>query len=60
MSGEVRISICGDSTAPGPLLHAIRNVGAVTHALVTAAPGTTVEVRGPFGTGLGGCRRDRR
>ncbi len=49
--GEVPISICGDSTAPGPLLHTIRDVGAVTHALVTAEPGTTVGVRGPFGTG---------
>lgn len=49
--GEVPISICGDPTAPGPLLHTIRDVGAVTHALVTAAPGTTVGVRGPFGTG---------
>ena len=43
--GEVPISICGDPTAPGPLLHTIRDVGAVTHALVTAAPGTTD--RGP-------------
>jgi NAD(P)H-flavin reductase len=49
--GEVPISICGDPTRPGPLLHTIRDVGAVTHALVTASPGTTVGVRGPFGTG---------
>ena len=49
--GEVPISICGDPTRPGPLLHTIRDVGAVTHALVTAAPGTTIGVRGPFGTG---------
>ena len=49
--GEVPISICGDPTAPGPLLHTIRDVGTVTHALVTCAPGTTVGVRGPFGTG---------
>ena len=49
--GEVPISICGDPTRPGPLLHTIRDVGAVTHALVSAAPGTTIGVRGPFGTG---------
>jgi NAD(P)H-flavin reductase len=49
--GEVPISICGDPTVPGPLLHTIRDVGTVTHALVGAAPGTTVGVRGPFGTG---------
>jgi NAD(P)H-flavin reductase len=49
--GEVPISICGDPTRPGPLMHTIRDVGAVTHALVTANPGTTIGVRGPFGTG---------
>jgi NAD(P)H-flavin reductase len=49
--GEVPISISGDPTRPGPLLHTIRDVGAVTHALVTARPGTTIGVRGPFGTG---------
>ena len=49
--GEVPISICGDPTRPGPLMHTIRDVGAVTHALVTATPGTTIGVRGPFGTG---------
>lgn len=49
--GEVPISICGDPTSPGPLLHTIRDVGTVTHALVTAGPGSTIGVRGPFGTG---------
>ncbi len=49
--GEVPISICGDPTRPGPLLHTIRDVGGVTHALVTATPGTMIGVRGPFGTG---------
>ena len=49
--GEVPISICGDPTQPGPLLHTIRDVGAVTHALVSTAPGTAIGVRGPFGTG---------
>ncbi len=49
--GEVPISICGDPTRPGPLLHTIRDVGAVTHALVSSPPGTVLGVRGPFGTG---------
>lgn len=49
--GEVPISISGDPTGTGPLVHTIRDVGSVTHALVTAVAGTTVGVRGPFGTG---------
>jgi NAD(P)H-flavin reductase len=49
--GEVPITICGNPTRPGPRMHTIRDAGSVTHALVTAAPGTTVGVRGPFGTG---------
>ncbi|WP_291381958.1 FAD/NAD(P)-binding protein [Demequina sp.] len=54
--GEVPISISGDPRGvasdgtPAPLVHTIRNVGAVTRALVNAEPGTEVGVRGPFGT----------
>ncbi|WP_062202866.1 FAD/NAD(P)-binding protein [Demequina salsinemoris] len=48
--GEVPISISGDPAAPAPLEHTIRDVGAVTHALVNAHPGTEIGVRGPFGT----------
>jgi NAD(P)H-flavin reductase len=54
--GEVPISISGDPRGadreggPEPLEHTIRNVGAVTRALVNATPGTQVGVRGPFGT----------
>lgn len=48
--GEVPISISGDPRNPAPLEHTIRNVGAVTRALVNAKPGTEVGVRGPFGT----------
>ena len=32
------------------MLHTIRDVGAVTHALCTLAPGQAVGVRGPYGT----------
>ena len=49
--GEVPISISGDPTWPGPLTHTIRDVGSVTHALVTAQVGEVVGVRGPYGTG---------
>jgi NAD(P)H-flavin reductase len=48
--GEVPISISGDPTRAGPVLHTIRDVGAVTHALCTLAPGQLVGVRGPYGT----------
>jgi NAD(P)H-flavin reductase len=48
--GEVPISISGDP-AGGVLKHTIRDVGAVTHALVRAPRGAVVGVRGPYGTG---------
>ncbi len=49
--GEVPISISGDPAGGEPLQHTIRDVGAVTHALVRSRPGAVVGVRGPFGTG---------
>lgn len=49
--GEVPISICGDPTTPGPLMHTIRDVGNVTHSLVCAQIGSVIGVRGPYGTG---------
>ena len=51
-AGEVPISI---SSAPGrgPLLHTIREVGAVTRALAQAPIGSPIGVRGPFGTDWG-------
>jgi NAD(P)H-flavin reductase len=48
--GEVPISISGDPSRAGPVLHTVRDVGAVTHALCTARPGHQIEVRGPYGT----------
>ncbi len=48
--GEVPISISGDPTSPGPLVHTLRAVGAVTRALCSLKPGDLVGVRGPFGT----------
>ena len=48
--GEVPISISGDPTRPGPLVHTVRAVGHVTRAICGARPGDVLGVRGPFGT----------
>jgi NAD(P)H-flavin reductase len=45
--GEVPISVSGD--AGGPLVHTVRNVGAVTAAICGSRPGAVLGVRGPFG-----------
>jgi NAD(P)H-flavin reductase len=50
-AGEAPISISGDPARPDRLEHTIRNVGAVTRALVRAGPGAVLGIRGPFGTG---------
>jgi NAD(P)H-flavin reductase len=47
--GEVPISISGNGGGPA-LVQTLRAVGAVTRALCDARPGTTVGVRGPYGT----------
>ena len=49
-TGQVPISISGDPTARGPVLHTIRDVGTATHALCALEPGDRVGVRGPYGT----------
>jgi NAD(P)H-flavin reductase len=46
--GEAPISVGGIDGAA--LVHTIRDVGPVTHALSSAEPGERVGVRGPFGT----------
>ncbi|MGB8651447.1 MAG: FAD/NAD(P)-binding protein [Mycobacteriales bacterium] len=51
--GEVPISISGDPTRVGLLEHTVRDVGAVTRALVRSGPGDVLGVRGPYGTGWG-------
>jgi NAD(P)H-flavin reductase len=48
--GEVPISISGDPTRPGPLVHTVRAVGHVTRAICNTRPGGVLGVRGPFGT----------
>jgi NAD(P)H-flavin reductase len=49
-TGQVPISISGDPTTGGPVLHTIRDVGIATHALCALEPGDHVGVRGPYGT----------
>jgi NAD(P)H-flavin reductase len=52
--GEVAISVSGDpSRTDGTITHTIRSVGAVSAALCAAEPGSTLGVRGPFGTTWG-------
>ena len=47
--GEVPISVSGPPNRPGPVVLTVRSVGAVTHAICSAAPGTVLGLRGPFG-----------
>lgn len=49
--GEVPLSISGDPAAGKPLLHTVRDVGGVTHALTQARRGHVLGVRGPYGRG---------
>jgi NAD(P)H-flavin reductase len=48
--GEVPISISGDSTKKGLLVHTTRAVGTVTKAMRKLKIGDVLGVRGPFGT----------
>lgn len=48
--GEIPISVSGNPTRSGPLLHTIRAVGAVTRGLCALKRGQMVGVRGPFGS----------
>jgi NAD(P)H-flavin reductase len=51
--GEVPVSVSGDSSGDGPLVHTIRAAGLVTRALCESQPGTVLGLRGPFGTDWG-------
>lgn len=48
--GEVPISISGEAGGGGPLVHTVRDVGAVSAAICRARPGETLGVRGPYGS----------
>src|SRR5271167_4961835 len=47
--GEAPISVSGDLSGAGPLVHTIRAVGSVTEAICGLQPGGYVGARGPFG-----------
>lgn len=49
--GEIPVSVSGDPRDGRRLVHTVRDVGAVSHALTEARPGTVIGVRGPFGRG---------
>lgn len=49
--GELPISISGDPAEHGQLTYTVRSVGQATYAFVNQQPGSSVGVRGPFGTG---------
>ena len=49
-AGEAPISISGDPAEHDHLVHTIRDVGSVTHALCALRPGDVLGVRGPFGS----------
>jgi NAD(P)H-flavin reductase len=48
--GESAISVSGDPDQPDLLIHTIRAVGSVTHAMSRLVPGDALGVRGPFGS----------
>ena len=48
--GEIPISVSGAPGAPGPLIHTVRAVGAVSQAVTRLKPGDTLGLRGPYGT----------
>jgi NAD(P)H-flavin reductase len=48
--GEVPISISGDPSGEGPLVHTVRDVGAVSAAICAAEPGQELGIRGPYGS----------
>jgi len=49
--GEIPISVSGDPFDQDRLVHTVRDVGAVSHAIAAARIGETLGVRGPFGRG---------
>jgi NAD(P)H-flavin reductase len=52
-AGEVPISISGNPSEHGTLVHTVREVGTVTRAMGAMKRGATVGIRGPFGVGWG-------
>ena len=51
--GEAAISVSSAPGGAGPIEHSIRDVGPVTHALCAMPVGSTIGLRGPFGSEWG-------
>lgn len=49
--GEIPVSVSGDPARQERLVHTVRDVGPVSHAIAFAKPGDVLGVRGPFGRG---------
>ncbi len=49
--GEAAISISGAPSPEGELVHTVQALGPTSRALYAARPGTTIGVRGPYGSG---------
>jgi NAD(P)H-flavin reductase len=49
--GEIAISISGDPSLRDGITHTVRAVGAVSRAICAAKPGSSIGLRGPFGSG---------
>jgi NAD(P)H-flavin reductase len=49
-AGEIPISISGDPSRHGTIVHTVRAVGDVSRAICVAKPGSAIGVRGPFGS----------
>lgn len=48
--GEVPVSISGDPTSGGLLVHTVRAIGTVTRVMARMKAGEIIGIRGPFGT----------
>ena len=48
--GEIPISICGDPAQSDRIIHTVRAVGPVSRAICKAKEGSTLGLRGPFGS----------
>jgi NAD(P)H-flavin reductase len=49
-AGEIPISICGDPAARDCIVHTVRAVGPLSRAICDAKEGSTLGLRGPFGS----------
>jgi NAD(P)H-flavin reductase len=48
--GEVAVSVSGDPSDRSRFVHTVRSVGAESNSITALEPGSTIGLRGPFGT----------